>query len=99
MFLGIVVTWSGVLLWAIKWILDRNQKHFDQRFDSTAERLRALEADVAGIRRELASEYVKREDWIRYGATITVKLENLWSRIDSLVARLDARGGGRDGNS
>lgn len=67
----------------------------DERFRSLSDALRSqakrtdtVATDQMRLREELAKEYVRREDWIRFGVTITAKLDALWAALDALKERL-----------
>lgn len=87
----IVVLWSGLFLWSIKWLLDRFAAHEDQRFTSLEKlladwtrRTLELERDFARLLAEMPKEYVRREDWIRFGTTMTAKIDGIWARLDEM---------------
>ncbi len=89
--LGVLMAWSAIFLWAIKWMLAGNQKHVDQRFKVLEDSLLTQEKQWQNSDRELLKfkadmpkEYVRREDWIRFGATIDKKLDGLGKKIDVL---------------
>lgn len=90
-FIAVLGAWSTLLLWALKWMLDRTQSHFDERFKALSDwtrRIEVLERDASDMKRELSREYVRREDWIRFGTTITSKIDGLASQFDGLRERL-----------
>ena len=97
--LGIIVTWSGVFLWAVKGMLAQNQNHADERFEVLGKALTAQEDKwqatdraLLHFKAELPREYVRREDWIRFGATIDTKLDRLHDKLDNIKGRENYEG-------
>lgn len=92
MLVTLVVAWSGLLVAAIKWLLDRHSQHIDRRFSElekhdTAEQLRVerLRSELQAVRIEMSRDYVRREDWIRFSGLIDAKLDKLYERFEWLV--------------
>jgi hypothetical protein len=50
-----------------------------------------LEEKIDGLAQRLPSEYVRREDWIRFSATIDAKLDSLHDRLDKIAEKAYAR--------
>jgi len=76
--LAIVALWSGLLLFALKAMFDRHAAFIDARFD------RELDRKILELRTALSQEFVKREDWMRFVASIDRKLDRLWTALDDL---------------
>lgn len=52
-----------------------------------------LERQLRQTAERLPNEYVRREDWIRFSATMDAKLDTLHRKIDGLVEKVYARSG------
>ncbi len=94
----IVLALCGFMVATMKWLLDKYQAHLDSRFQSLEkaqegerEQWQRIERDLLLLRAELPNEYVRREDWIRFGSTMEAKLDGLGAKIDSVKDRLNAR--------
>lgn len=90
-----LAAWGGLLLWAVKAMLDRQAKHIDGRFtELTAERRKEsarvseLERDLLKLKAELPIDYVRREDAIRNETAFHAKLDGLAAKIDAWRAAL-----------
>ncbi len=69
----LLVTFMGVNVGALRWMLDRHQQGVlrdNARWDE-------LEHSVFELRAALPLEYVRREDWIRFSATLDAKFDAL----------------------
>jgi hypothetical protein len=66
-----MVTFVGLNLGAIEWMLDRHQATVARG----AERWEHMERALFELRASLPLEYVRREDWIRFSATLDAKLD------------------------
>ncbi|MDO8432052.1 MAG: hypothetical protein Q7S58_06525 [Candidatus Binatus sp.] len=69
----VLVTLIGINLGMIKSMLDRHY-HMTLR---EAERWQEIERGLFDLRAMLPLEYVRREDWIRFGGTLDAKLDAL----------------------
>lgn len=96
--LGIIITimlaWSGLLVGAVKWLLDRYQAHLDKRFESLErasdgehKEWQRVERELLDLKAELPVLYVRREDSIRQEVVINSKLDALAEKLDSLRDR------------
>lgn len=105
---GIVVTlflaWSGMLFWTIKWLLDRYQRHIDQRFTALengqgqrSEDVDKLQRELLELRAELPQQYVQREDWIRFSGQLDHKLDRLNAQQADIREWLSREAGRRKG--
>lgn len=95
--LAVLSAWSGLLLWCLKWMLDRTTMHIDRRIDGLSasigefgRRADAIEKDVLALRVELARDYVRREDWIRAGTKYVVTSDALLEQVEILRKTLEA---------
>ena len=54
-----------------------------------------LEREILQLKAELAREYVRREDWIRFGATLDAKMDAMRAEIHEEMQELKGRIDGR----
>lgn len=87
--LGVLGTWSAVLLYALKVMLENSTKHINDRldaingrFESSEKRFEKIEASIAEVRRD----YVKREDWVQLSTAVQAKLDVVSARLDAIIA-------------
>jgi len=78
---GFIAIWSGVILFAVKWILDQTNTHIKSLVETQTKRTELLERSMVAFREELPRDYVRREDWIRLAGTIDAKLDSLWRAL------------------
>ncbi len=72
-FASVMVTFVGINLAALRAMFKRNQRlmsHDDDRWTQ-------LERAIYELRVLLPIEYVRREDWIRFSATLDAKMDGL----------------------
>ncbi|HVN63071.1 MAG TPA: hypothetical protein VMT58_00430 [Candidatus Binataceae bacterium] len=74
----LIVAWAGVLAGIVaanaatmRWLLDRR----DERRNRDESRIEQVERSFYDFKANLPLEYVRREDWIRFIATIDAKLD------------------------
>lgn len=83
-----VASLAGLNLGALKWMLER---HYRESQRETA-RWEEIERGLYELRASLPLEYVRREDWIRFSATLDAKLdamrEEMRQEIETLKDRL-----------
>ena len=72
-FASAMVTFVGVNLAAMRAMLERNQRLVNR----DDERWGQLERAIYELRVLLPIEYVRREDWIRFSATLDAKIDGL----------------------
>lgn len=75
-----IVVWSGIMLWAAKNMLGR----LESKLDGHVGEFRELQGELKALQIELPREYVRREDWIRFGAGIDAKIDRLHDRLDEM---------------
>lgn len=87
----IIGIWSGLLLWAIKMLLDKQKDYLDVRFAGMeeanrkeAEQWQRVERELMDLRAKLPLEYVRREDAIRQEVVINAKLDALAMKLDDI---------------
>jgi nitrogen fixation protein FixH len=95
-FFGCVATFGKVLLSMHSKSLDEkfaSQKEtFNQRFNTQDREMEKVEARIQAMTERMPNEYVRREDWIRFSATIDAKLDTLHRKLDSMAEKVYARG-------
>lgn len=99
----LVITWSGLIIGIIKWMLDKYlslyHAHIDQRFESLEGAIREkdnkwqhAEREIMELRAELPLEYMRKEDAIRQEIVIHAKLDALASKMDELMVKGERHG-------
>lgn len=81
---GILAFVLGALYGLARMIVSQMRASMDSRFQSLEQTTAALEQEVEKFNRLLPLEYVRREDWIRFSASIDAKLDRL---ADMLMKR------------
>ena len=72
-FASVMVTFVGINLAALRSMFERNQRLVSRE----DERWSQLERAIYELRVLLPIEYVRREDWIRFSATLDAKMDGL----------------------
>lgn len=101
--LALMALWSGVMLWAAKFWLTGFAARLDQRFDSLAlerrkesSRVQQIADELRDLQVTLPRDYVRREDWIRFGGAIDAKLDAIWREMQNTRDTLyDRTGSGK----
>lgn len=87
---------SGLTIGVVKWLIDRSIKDFDKRFESCDKRFENLgsisqrlgdrqnqgERELLELKATLPTEYVHRDDWIRFSNTIDIKIDGVAKSLD-----------------
>jgi hypothetical protein len=88
---GLGTVWSGINLWAVKWLLSRLERSLENRLvdldgkDARMEsEMHRIDKELLKLRGSLPLEYVRREDDIRKEVVINAKLDALSLKIDQL---------------
>ncbi|WP_018169105.1 hypothetical protein [Thioalkalivibrio sp. ALMg9] len=86
---SLFVTWSGVLFWIIKWLLDRYQHHLDGRLNDLdashkekSQEVARVERDLLNLKAEIPVQYVRRDDYVRGQSVIEAKLDALAGKLE-----------------
>tara|TARA_R110002095_G_scaffold55910_1_gene48090 strand:+ start:249 stop:626 length:378 start_codon:yes stop_codon:yes gene_type:complete len=85
---SLLVVWSAGSLWAIKVLitsqLATHRAYTDEKFESLVtlitkqgNEIQKFERDLMTLKAELPDKYVRREDWIRFAATLDAKMDGL----------------------
>lgn len=80
---------GGVVMWAVKTIMDSEFGKFETLVQASREENRRVEEGLNTLRVELAQHYVRREDWIRFSAIIDAKQDALRESSHAVSAKLD----------
>lgn len=86
----LIIAWTGLLFGGVKWLVDRNQEHFDRKFSEMDQRLgkvSAFEREFLEFKANLPLMYVLRDDFLRSVSGIQVRLDFLSSAIQEVVKR------------
>lgn len=67
----------GVVLFIARMLIQQVARSLVSKLDSLESTSSALEKEVELLNRQLPLEYVRREDWIRFSASIDAKLDRL----------------------
>lgn len=87
--LAAFLAWSGALFAAIKWLLDRYQKHLDERFKNLektiseeSQKADEIEKYLLRLERDLPKEYVRKEDAIRSETVLHAKVDSIGEKLE-----------------
>lgn len=83
-FAMVMVTFAGLNVGALRWMLDRHQQAVTRETARWAE----IEHALFELRAALPIEYVRREDWIRFSGTLDAKLDGMREEIGAIKERL-----------
>jgi hypothetical protein len=86
-FLLVLVTLVGINVGTIKSMLDRHRTLSMKE----AERWQEIERELFELRAALPLEYVRREDWIRFGGTLDAKLDAMREEMRQEIADVKDR--------
>lgn len=97
------VTLVGLNLGAIRWLLMRNGSDLAERIGTIrrdgSEFSHAVERELLQLRAELPVEYVRREDWIRFGNTLEAKIDAMRAEVRVELSDLRTRAYQRGGRT
>lgn len=80
----VMVSFVGLNVGALRWMLDRHQ----QALARDGARWDRMEREIFELRAMLPLEYVRREDWIRFGGTLDAKLDAMRDEIREEIGAL-----------
>ena len=86
-FLLVLVTLVGINVGTIKSMLDRHRTLSMRE----AERWQEIERDLFELRAALPLDYVRREDWIRFGGTLDAKLDAMREEMRKEISDVKER--------
>ncbi|MEM7047063.1 MAG: hypothetical protein AAF442_05360 [Pseudomonadota bacterium] len=83
-----VLAWSGFLVWAIKYLIDRALRtrearldKQDDRLDNHSRRIDDQNQKLHDALLDLSKNYVRREDWVHWVTRVESKIDNLATTI------------------
>lgn len=89
---GGIAAWSAVLLWAVKAIVATVTKHLGDQIEALkvadvelAKDLKDVSSNVVRLQGSLLTEYVGREDWIRFSNQIDHKIDRFSIALRKLL--------------
>ncbi len=83
-FVAAALSFAGLNLGALKWLLDRHDSAASKTEDQIAELIKGMYE----LRANLPLEYVRREDWLRFGATLDAKMDAMRAEMREWIAEL-----------
>ena len=86
-FLLVLVTLVGINVAMIRSMLDRHRSATVR----DSERWQEIERAVFELRASMPLEYVRREDWIRFGGTLDAKLDAMREEMRGEIAEVKDR--------
>lgn len=100
--LTITIALAAVLLALLHRWISAIERRIDERLQQLGDSQRAedgairkLSADIEDLRDSLPSEYVRREDWIRFSAVLEAKIDRIAERQWEVAQALRSRDGHR----
>ncbi len=89
------VTLIGINLAALRWLLGQYGREVTNRLDQVSrdgtEFSHGVERELLKLKAQLPVDYVRREDWIRFGNTLEAKLDALRAEVRADIAGLRER--------
>jgi hypothetical protein len=86
------VTLIGINLAALRWLLGQYGREISTRLDLVSrdgtEFSHGVERELLKLKAQLPVDYVRREDWIRFGNTLEAKLDALRAEVRADIAGL-----------
>lgn len=93
--LGIVIavtgTMNGLMLWAVKTMLDQRTAEITGKIDSALSRAEDVERKLLEFKAEMPRDYVRREDNIRNISVIDAKLDRMNTTFEALREKVAER--------
>jgi len=93
---AMLTAFSGVVLLAVKVIVNASQKHIDNALVSLSEGIeknnsewQRIENDFLKFQAKLPEKYMARDDWIRFSNLIDAKQDALTANLMSVNATLE----------
>ncbi len=84
---GAFIAFVAVNASTIQWLLKRR----DEQHQRDTSHVDALERQLTELRVNLPLEYVRREDWIRFSATLDAKLDAMREEMREEIAEVKER--------
>jgi len=93
--IGAAITMATAAWGLIRWFATRSVTHTDRQFEETKRELSEIRkelgdirADSQTLRNEVGANYVRRDDWVGFDATVNAKMDGLHRRFDQVFAML-----------
>jgi len=90
-----ILAFVGLNVGALKWLLDRhdacsqaNANRLAELQRQHGEKMAQIEHDILRLRADLPLEYVRREDWIRFGNTLEAKIDTIRAEMREQLTEL-----------
>jgi hypothetical protein len=84
----IVTTLNGMSLWAIKWLIERNNEILMTKFKERRrkdidqdEEMRRIQQEQNEIKVSMPDEYMRRDDAVVYFERLDKKIDMIWSHL------------------
>jgi hypothetical protein len=92
---SVLLAFAGLNVGALKWLLDRhdscsiaNANRLTELERQSSEKMADIQQDILRLRADLPLEYVRREDWIRFGNTLEAKIDTIRAEMREQLAEL-----------
>ncbi len=92
---SVILAMAGLNIGAVKWLLGVrdsylliNANRFTELEREIGDRIAQIEHDILRMRADLPLEYVRREDWIRFGNTLEAKIDAIRAEMREQLAEL-----------
>jgi cbb3-type cytochrome oxidase subunit 3 len=85
------VAFAGLNIGALQWMFSRHdaaKNEHANRINENYKKIVDVEKALLELRADLPLEYVRREDWIRFGNTLEAKLDALRSELRAEIGEL-----------
>lgn len=86
-FAMVAISFAGLNVGALRWMLDRHEESVTRDTARWAE----IEHELFDLRAALPIEYVRREDWIRFSATLDAKLDGMRDEMREEMAAIKGK--------
>jgi len=92
---SVILAIAGLNIGAVKWLLGLrdyysliNANRLAELERKSGERMAQIEHDILRLRADLPLEYVRRENWIRFGNTLEAKIDAIRAEMREQLAEL-----------
>jgi len=95
-----MVAFATLNFLALQWLLGRHDNLRQEnatKIEVVETKIGEVEHEIYGLKAQLPIDYVRREDWIRFGATLDAKMDAMRAEIREELSQLKGRNhAGRD---